>query len=68
MDARQRNELVTLAVMYAAGRNSNMPGQVRRILADKFGISVYEVEVEAACAQLASETVLKLAHLAQKVQ
>jgi len=66
MDHRQ--ELITMAVMYAAGRNSNMPGQARRILADKFGVSVCEVEVEAACAKLAGDAVLRLAQLAPKAK
>ncbi|MGQ0511432.1 MAG: hypothetical protein ACT4P9_12545 [Betaproteobacteria bacterium] len=60
-----RQELIKLAIAYAAGKNDNMPAQVRRILAQKFGVEVLEIEVEAACQQLAGESVLKLARLAR---
>jgi hypothetical protein len=62
-----RQELIRLAIIYAAGRNSNMPSHVRRILAQKFNLDVQEVEVEAECQQLAGETVKRLAQLAPTI-
>lgn len=62
-----RQELIRLAIIYAAGKNSNMPSHVRRILEQKFGQQVLEIEVEAECQRLAGETVLKLARLAPKI-
>lgn len=62
-----RQELIRLAIVYAAGKNANMPSHVRRILEQKFGQQVLEIEVEAECQRLAGETVLKLARLAPKI-
>ena len=70
MDAEHRTdrqELIKLAIVYAAGRNTNMPSHVRRILELKFSLQVLEIEVEAECQRLAGETVLKLARLAPKI-
>jgi hypothetical protein len=70
MDSEERaarQELITLAIVYAAGRNANMPSAVRRILEQKFSLHVPEIEVESECQRLAGETVLKLARLAPKI-
>lgn len=70
LDLKQRlarQDLIRLAVIYAAGKNGNMPAHVRRILQQKFNVEVFEIEVEAECQLLAGETVSKLARAAQKV-
>lgn len=67
MDADQRAELIRLAICYSAGRNANTPSAVRRIMEQKFGLKVLEIEVEAECQRLAGETVLKLARLAPTI-
>jgi hypothetical protein len=66
-ELQERQELIRLAVIYAAGKNSNMPSHVRRILAQKFNLEVRETEVEAECQLLAGETITRLAQLAPKL-
>ena len=64
---RQRQEFIRLAVIYAAGKNQNMPSAVRRILAQRYNLHVYEAEIESECALLAGETVKRLTELAPKI-
>jgi len=66
-EARTRQEFSRLAVIYAAGKNSNMPSAVRRILAQRYNLHVYEAEIESECALLAGETVKRLTELAPKI-
>jgi len=62
-----RRELIRHAIVYVAGKNDNMPGQARRVLSQKFGVEVLEIEIEAECQVVAGEAVLRIAQLARKV-
>lgn len=64
-DNAERSELIRLAIEYAAGKNENVPSQVRRILKQKFSIDVLELEVEAVCQRMAGDAVLKLARISK---
>lgn len=61
-----KQDLLAAAVVYTAARNSNTIPATRRTLIQRFQIDAAEVEIEAICAKLASEAVLKLATLARK--
>lgn len=59
---------LTLAILYTAGKNPNMPAHARRLLAQKFGIDALEIELEAECQRLAAEALSELAPLARSAQ
>lgn len=63
---QDRSELIRLAIAYVAGRNENTPPQVRRVLSQKFGADVPEIEIESVCRQIAGHAVLELARLTAK--
>lgn len=63
-----RAALIRLGIYYAAANNQNMPGQVRRVLSQKFGVHILEIEAESECQRLAGETVLALADAARKAK
>jgi len=62
-----RQETIKLAILYAVGKNDNVPSQVRRILKQQFNIDVLACEVECEQSILVSESLPKLLHLAPKV-
>lgn len=61
-----KQDLLAAAVLYTAARNANTIPATRRTLIQRFQIDAAEVEIEAVCAKLAGEAVLKLAALARK--
>lgn len=59
------DELIREALIYTAAKNTNSPAAVRRILSSRFSVEILELEAEAICSRMASESVLKLADLAK---
>jgi hypothetical protein len=54
-EVADRREIIKLAIMYAAGDNSNMPGHAQRLLATKLNLNVPVDEIEIECMQMAAD-------------
>jgi hypothetical protein len=61
MESNERPELAKLAVVLAACLNENTAPHARRLARVKYGLDFYEVELEAAAAELAADALRKLA-------
>lgn len=65
-ESLNRQKVIRAAILLAAGQNTNMPSHARRLLLQRYGVQIYDCEIEAECVQLAADALRELSRLAQK--